>query len=80
MSAWDTYGMKAETILANSWIQTSKKGYGNRFDELLFVVLGGVMYIVVFCWRSRIFVKKMFFPSFFHEVGRHEAPRAHIFS
>ena len=59
MSVWDTYGMKMEIILAKSWIQTSKKGYGIRFDVFLKWVL-----VYIFVWlrgRGRILVKNQGF-------------------
>ena len=80
MSVWDTYGMKTEIILAKSWIQTPKEGYGNRFDEFLTFFWKGVGYIILcFFGRGRILVKNLvFFFNLFHEMGRRKAPRAHI--
>ena len=62
MSVWDPCGMKAEIILAKSWIQTPKEGYGNRFDEFLkFCLEGGRAYNFVFFGRGRIFVNNRVF-------------------
>ena len=67
MSVWDTYGMKTEIILAKSWIQTPKEGYGNRFDEFLTFFWKGVGYIIlcfggaVGFWSKIVFL----FPNIF---------------
>ena len=62
MSVWDTYGMKTEIILAKSWIQTPKEGYGNRFDEFLTFFWKGVGYIIVcFCLARLDFGQKSVF-------------------
>ena len=54
--------MKTEIILAKSWIQTPKEGYGNRFDEFLTFFWKGVGYIILcFFGRGRIFVKNLVF-------------------
>ena len=67
--------MKTEIILAKSWIQTPKEGYGNRFDEFLTFFWKGVGYIIL-CFLGAVgFLTKNFF---FHEMGRCKAPRAHI--
>ena len=43
--------MKTEIILAKSWIQTPKEGYGNRFYEFFDVFLeGGRVYNFEFFW------------------------------
>ena len=63
MSVWDTYVMKTKIILANSWIQKTKKGYGgNRFDAFLQFFWEGVGYII-FCFFGCgcILVNKLFF-------------------
>ena len=50
--------MKTEIILSKSWIQTSRKGYGNRFDEFLKFFWKGVGYIILcFLGRGRILFK-----------------------
>ena len=80
MSVWDTYGMKTEIILAKSWIQASKDGYGNRFDEFSKFFWEGVGFIFfcLFAGRGRMLVKKKKIGQVFNEMGRREAPRAHI--
>ena len=81
MSVWDTYGIKAEFILTKSWIQTPKEGYDNRFDEVLTFVWKGVGYMILCFWRAPSdFGQQIKMGQKFHEMGRHEAPRAHIFS
>ena len=71
--------MKTEIILAKSWIQTPKEGYGNRFDEFLTFFWKGVGYIILcFFGCGRILVKTIVFCIFFHEMVRRKAPRAHI--
>ena len=77
MSVWDTYGMKTEIILAKRWIQMPKEGYDNRFDEFLTFFWKRVGYIILcFFGRGRILVN--LFLQNVHEMGRREAPRAHI--
>ena len=81
MSVWDTFGMKTEIILGKTWIQTSRKGYGNRFDEFLkFLLEGGRVYNFVFLLGAVFFVKNHMFckKKKKKEMGRHKAPRAHI--
>ena len=66
MSVWDTYGMKTEIILAKSWIQTPKEGYGNRFDEFLTFFWKGVGYIIL-CFFGAVgfwYKKYIFFYNF----------------
>ena len=70
MSVWDTYGMKTEIILAKSWIQTPKEGYGNRFDEFLtFFLEGGRVYNLVFFWARSDFCQKNCFWNIFSRNG-----------
>ena len=83
MSVWDTYGTKTEIILAKSWIQTSKEGYDNRFDEFLTFFWKGVGYIIlcVFLARSGFCQKSYCLDKIFTKwvaMGRRKAPRAHI--
>ena len=48
--------MKTAIILAKSWIQTPKEGYGNRFDEFLtFFLEGGRVYKLAFFWARSDF-------------------------
>ena len=72
--------MKAEIILSKSWIQTSRKGCGNRFDEFLKFFGEGVGCIIlcVFLGAVVFLSKILFFEQNFHEMGRRKAPRAHI--
>ena len=54
--------MKTDIILAKNWIQTSKEGYGNRFDEFLtFLLQGGRVYDFVFFWARSDFCQKYCF-------------------
>ena len=63
--------MKTEILLSKSWIQTSRKGYGNLFDEFLkffwvhhaFVFLGAADFL------SKIKCFSHFFTKWVH-VGR----------
>ena len=62
--------MKTDIILAKSWIQTLKEGYGNRFDEFLTFFWKGVGYIILcFFGRGRILVKKIISWTFFSRNG-----------
>ena len=71
--------MKTEIVLAKFWIQTSKNDTGNRFDQFLkFFLKGGRVYNFEFFWRGRILFKKLFFLQNVYEMGRREAPWAHI--
>ena len=58
--------MKTDIISAKNWIQTSKKGYDNRFDEFLtFLLEGGRVYKFVFFWaRSDFRQKSVFLDNF----------------
>ena len=54
--------MKTEIILAKNWIQMSKEGYGNRFDEFLTFFWKGVGYIsLCFRWARSDFRQKSYF-------------------
>ena len=62
--------MKTEIILAKSWIQTPKEGYGNRFDEFVTFFWKGVGYIILCFFGARSdFDQKSFFFTFFSRNG-----------
>ena len=45
--------MQTDIILAKSWIQTTKEGHDNRFDEFLTFFWKGVGYIILFFFWVR---------------------------
>ena len=81
MSVWDTYGMKTEIVLAKSWIQTPKEGYGNRSDELLaFLLEGGRVYNFVFFGARSDFSQKSWCSDNFFTKWVAARPRGLIFN
>ena len=62
--------MKTEIILAKTWIQALKEGYGNRFDEFLTFFWKGVSYITLCFFGCRqILAKNHVFGTTFSRDG-----------
>ena len=61
MSAWDTYGMKTEIVLAKIWIQTPKNDTEIDLMSFCFFLKGGRVYNFVFFWGAVGFLSNILF-------------------